>query len=79
VLGGAVLLPLAITLITIGPRYLPAPEAAMLGLLESVLGPFWVWLVIGENPGVRSIVGGAIVILVLLVHAISRFREEHVS
>ena len=78
VLGGAVLLPLAITLITIGPRYLPAPEAAMLGLLESVLGPFWVWLVIGENPGIRSIIGGAIVILVLLVHAMSRFRQEEI-
>ena len=77
VLGGAVLLPIAIALITVGPRYLPAPEAAMLGLLESVLGPFWVWLVIGENPGIRSIVGGGIVILVLLIHAISRFREEH--
>ena len=51
----------------------------MLGLLESVLGPFWVWLVIGENPGIRSIVGGAIVILVLLVHAMSRFRQEGTS
>jgi|TARA_B100000315_G_scaffold56204_2_gene50482 drug/metabolite transporter (DMT)-like permease len=77
VLGGAVLLPVALALITVGPRYLPAPEAAMLGLLESVLGPFWVWLVIGENPGIRSIVGGAIVITVLFVHAMGRFREEH--
>ena len=78
VLGGAVLLPLAITLITIGPRYLPAPEAAMLGLLESVLGPFWVWLVTGEKPGIRSTIGGAIVILVLLVHAMTRFRLEEI-
>lgn len=77
ILGGSVLLPLAIALITIGPRYLPAPEAAMLGLLESVLGPFWVWLVIGENPGIRSIIGGVVVISVLFVHAIGRFRQEH--
>ena len=77
VAGGAVLLPVAIALITIGPRYLPAPEAAMLGLLESVLGPFWVWLVIGEDPGMRSIVGGVVVISVLFVHAMGRFRQEH--
>jgi len=77
VAGGAVLLPVAIALITIGPRYLPAPEAAMLGLLESVLGPFWVWLVIGEDPGMRSILGGVVVISVLFVHAMGRFRQEH--
>ena len=33
---------------------------------------------IGENPGIRSIIGGAIVILVLLVHAMSRFRQEEI-
>ena len=77
VAGGAVLLPVAIALITIGPRYLPAPEAAMLGLLESVLGPFWVWLVIGEDPGMRSIAGGVVVISVLFVHAMGRFRQEN--
>ena len=76
IFGGSVLLPIAIALITIGPRYLPAPEAAMLGLLESGLGPFWVWLVIGENPGIRSIVGGTVVIAVLFVHAMGRFRQE---
>jgi len=76
ILGGAVLLPVALSLITVGPRYLPAPEAAMLGLLETIFGPFWVWLVIGENPGWRSIAGGSIVITVLFVHALVRFRGE---
>jgi len=76
ILGGAVLLPVALALITVGPRYLPAPEAAMLGLLETILGPFWVWLVIGENPGWRSMVGGSIVVTVLFVHALVRFRGE---
>ena len=76
VAGGAVLVPVAIALITIGPRYLPVPEAAMLDLLESVFGPFWVWLVIGKDPGMRSIVGGVVVISVLFVHAIGRFRQE---
>ena len=48
----------------------------MLGLLESFLGPFWVWLVIGEDPGMRSIVGGVVIISVLFVHAMGRFRQE---
>ncbi len=75
-IGGVVIIPVAGVLLTIGPRFLPAAEAAMLTLLESVLGPFWVWLVIGENPGTRSIVGGVIVISVLFGHALIRFRES---
>ena len=76
VLGGAVVFPLALMLLTLGPRYLPAPEVAMLTLLETVLGPFWVWLALGENPGPRSLIGGAVIVLVLLGHAILRLRRE---
>lgn len=79
VVGGAVLLPVAIAFLTIGPRFLPAAEAAMLTLLESVLGPFWVWLAIGENPGLRSIIGGIIVIGVLFTHSFIRFRSARDS
>ncbi len=76
VLGGAVVFPLALMLLTLGPRYLPAPEVAMLTLLETVLGPFWVWLALGEDPGPRSLTGGAVIVLVLLGHAILRLRRE---
>ncbi len=74
--GGLLVLPLALVLMTLGPRYLPAPEVAMLTLLEAVLAPLWVWWVIGENPGWRTIVGGTIVICVLLVHSAVRLRRE---
>ncbi|MEK9942390.1 MAG: DMT family transporter [Gammaproteobacteria bacterium] len=75
-IGGLIILPVAIAFLTIGPRYLPSAEAAMLTLLESVLGPLWVWLAIGENPGMRSITGGAIVIGVLFTHSFVRFRQS---
>ena len=74
VLGGAVVLPGALMLLTLGPRYLPAPEVAMLTLLETVLGPFWVWLALGENPGTRSLIGGGVIVAVLLAHALFRLR-----
>jgi drug/metabolite transporter (DMT)-like permease len=76
VLAGLVMLPLALVLITLGPRYLPAPEVAMISLLEAVLGPLWVWWVIGENPGWRTIAGGSVVITVLMVHSAVRLRSE---
>ncbi len=76
VLAGLVVLPLALVLMTLGPRYLPAPEVAMISLLEAVLGPLWVWWVIGENPGWQTIAGGSVVIVVLMVHSAVRLRSE---
>ena len=43
-------------------KRIPAGRAALLGLLELVLGPIWVWLVYGEEPGRLTLVGGAVVI-----------------
>lgn len=43
-------------------KRIPAGRAALLGLLEIVLGPIWVWLVDGEKPGVLTLLGGAVVI-----------------
>ena len=43
-------------------KHIPAGRAALLGLLELVLGPIWVWIVEGERPGNLTLIGGAIVI-----------------
>ena len=73
--GGGLVLPAAMGLLTLGARYIPAPEAAMLTLLETVLGPLWVWLVISEQPDTNTIVGGAIVVGTLLLHGLWRMRQ----
>jgi drug/metabolite transporter (DMT)-like permease len=51
---GIVVMPVGAALITTGPRYLPAPEVSLILLLETVVGPFWVWLVLGEEPSGRA-------------------------
>lgn len=48
--------------LTLGPRYIPSAEVALLILLESVLAPVLVWFVLGEDPGGYALVGGAVVI-----------------
>ena len=55
-------------------------------LLEAVVGPFWVWLALGEAPSVHTVIGGAVLIAVLAVHTLlgwqakadggERFRED---
>ncbi len=57
----------ATSLMTLGPRYITAPEVALLILLESVLAPLLVWAILGEDPGAWAIIGGTVVISVLLV------------
>lgn len=43
-------------------RHIPAGRAALLGLLELVLGPIWVWAIDGEKPDDLTLIGGAVVI-----------------
>ena len=74
-LVAGVVLPVALALLTLGPRYLPAPEVAMLTLLEVIIGPVWVWLVIGEEPGIRTLLGGSVVVAALFCHALWRFKQ----
>jgi drug/metabolite transporter (DMT)-like permease len=57
-LFGAVQLAIGMICFAIGARLIPAGEAALLGLLECVLGPFWVWIFLSENPGDQVIFGG---------------------
>jgi drug/metabolite transporter (DMT)-like permease len=67
---GLVVLPLALTLFIAGARTAPAAEVALMALLETVLGPFWAWLGVGEVPTVRALAGGALVVGAILFNAI---------
>ncbi len=66
--SGFVVLPLGFGLLAVAPRYLPAAEVGLITLLETILGPLWVWLAIGEEPGIRTLVGGAVVVGTLAVN-----------
>lgn len=76
ILLGAVVLPLAFGMMAVGPRYLPAPEVGLLLLGETVLGPLWVWLALGERPGQATLVGGVIVVGTLFAHSLYRRRYQ---
>ena len=73
---GLVIMPLSFGLITLGPRSIPAPEVALLLLLETVLGPIWVWLGIDEKPSEMTIIGGCVVISAVMLQSIWRLRRN---
>ncbi len=57
-------------LLTIAPRFITAAEVNLFFLLETILGPLWVWLVIKEQPSVETIQGGLVIILTIAIHSI---------
>ena len=74
VMGFLVITPAA-ALTTYGPRFLPAPEASLLTLGETVLGPLWVLAVIGEAPTPLGLIGGAVILGALVVNALLGLRR----
>ena len=75
-LMGALVMPLSFGLITLGPRHVPAAEVALLMLLETVLGPLWVWLGVGETPSRATFIGGAVVLGAVALHAAWRLTRR---
>ena len=61
-------------LLVVASRSLAAPEIALLGLLEVLLGPLWAWLGAGERPPSGTLIGGAIVLGALALNELAAFR-----
>jgi len=53
-----------------GARRIPAAQSALVGMLETVLGPLWVWLVLDEQPGVATLTGGALILTALVANSL---------
>jgi drug/metabolite transporter (DMT)-like permease len=53
-----------------GARLIPAAESSLVGMLETVLGPLWVWLVLDERPGASTLVGGALILAALVANGL---------
>ena len=62
------LVTIAFALITLGPRYMPAPEVGLIMPLETVLGSYLGWLFLQEEPTILTITGGLVVISTLIIH-----------
>ncbi len=73
---GFVLVPFAFIILTIAPRYANSAEVQLVYLLESILGPLWVWLVIRETPSANTLIGGAMLLASVAWFAQRTFREE---
>ena len=63
-------------LVTIAPRFIPAEEVNLFFLLETIIGPFWVWMIIREQPSIETIQGGTVIILRIAIHSFLKLKKS---
>tara|TARA_B100000686_G_scaffold182701_1_gene189680 strand:- start:1550 stop:2407 length:858 start_codon:yes stop_codon:yes gene_type:complete len=62
-------------LVTLAPRYITAAEVNLFFLLETILGPLWVWLVIKEQPSLETMLGGLVIITTIAIHSFLALKK----
>ncbi|MFL2852079.1 MAG: DMT family transporter [Candidatus Pelagibacter sp.] len=63
-------------LVTIAPRFIPAAEVNLFFLLETIIGPIWVWLIIKEQPSIETLYGGAVIITTIGIHSFLKLKNS---
>lgn len=74
---GLLQLPLALALMTEATRYLPSAEVALFLVVEAVLGTYWVWLILAEEPPGATLIGGGLILTTLVVHSWLALHRRH--
>jgi drug/metabolite transporter (DMT)-like permease len=63
-------------LVTIAPRFIPAAEVNLFFLLETIIGPIWVWLIIKEQPSIETLQGGVVIIATIAIHSFLKLKNS---
>jgi len=63
-------------LVTIAPRFIPAAEVNLFFLLETIIGPIWVWLIIKEQPSIETLQGGLVIIFTIAIHSFLKLKNS---
>ena len=61
--------------ITFAPRFISASEVGLFFLLETALGPIWVWWFISEVPSFNTIVGAIFIVFIIFLHSIYMLKK----
>lgn len=68
-LMGLIQIPVASVLLMMATRFLPSPEVSLFLLIETILGPIWVWLVLNESVPPMTLIGGTVILSAVFVHS----------
>ena len=63
-------------LVTIAPRFIPAAEVNLFFLLETIIGPIWVWMIIKEEPSIETLYGGVVIVATIAIHSFLKLKNS---
>ena len=63
-------------LVTIAPRFIPAAEVNLFFLLETIIGPIWVWAIIKEQPSIETLYGGVVIVATIALHSFLKLKNS---
>ena len=67
---------LAYYFVLLGARYILPAEVGLIGIVDVILGPLWVWLLFAENPGNRALIGGGVVLAAVCYYLFVQVRTQ---
>jgi drug/metabolite transporter (DMT)-like permease len=67
---------LAYFFVMIGARHIPPAEVGLIGMIDVILGPLWVWLIFAENPSHKTLIGGAVVLAAVSYYLVSQLKGQ---
>lgn len=70
VISGILSVSLAYLLYAFGLRYVTALEGVLITVIEPILNPIWVFIFIGETPGILALLGGIIVLTSVTIRSV---------
>lgn len=75
-LMGLIITPISRVLISNGTKYINASEVSLLMIIETVMAPIWVWIFLNEQPISSTLIGGAVIIITLIVNSIYTLKYD---
>ena len=69
-INGLFILPVSFIALTYATRYTQAANVSLLMIIETILGPIWVWMALGERPTNEMFIGGLIVVTAIFCYTL---------
>lgn len=73
---GVVQIGISYFIFNIGIKYVSATESMIIGMLEAIFNPIWVFFGVGEVPAPTAVIGGIIIFAAILIHNFLPARKE---
>ena len=73
---GSITIGVANVLYMRGVARIPAAEAGLIGLLDTVIAPFWVFMIFNERPAQGALIGGGIVLAAVVYQIVGESKKE---